>query len=85
MAKSNKTTDIGKAQQEAAQAVAKSYDEGLITLSQYDTILDKILDILDLVVSSAEDNNDKNLGCILVLHAISEISRECIESNPWLA
>ena len=44
MAKSNKTTDIGKAQQEAAQAVAKSYDEGLITLSQYDTILDKILD-----------------------------------------
>lgn len=48
-------------------------------------LLDKILDILDLVVSSAEDNNDKNLGCILVLHAISEISRECIESNPWLA
>lgn len=44
MAKSNKTTGIGKAQQEAAQAVAKSYDEGLITLSQYDTILDKILD-----------------------------------------
>lgn len=47
-------------------------------------LLDKILDILDLVVSSAEDNNDKNLGSILVLHALSEISTECIETNPWL-
>jgi hypothetical protein len=44
MAKSNKTPGISKAQQEAAQAVAESYEQGLITLSQYDKILDKILD-----------------------------------------
>ena len=53
------------------------------SLNKY-KLLDKILDILDLVVSSAADNNDKNLGSILVLHALSEISTECIETNPWL-
>jgi len=47
-------------------------------------LLDKILDILNLVVSSAVDISDRNAGCILILHALSEISRECTESNSWL-
>lgn len=47
-------------------------------------LLDKILDILNLLVSSAEDNNDRNLGCILILHALSEINSDCINANPWL-
>lgn len=47
-------------------------------------LLDKILDILNIIVSSAVDNSDKNAGCILVLHALSEISRDCTESNSWL-
>jgi len=52
-------------------------------MSKY-KLLDKILDILNLTVSSAVDANDRNVGCILVLHALSEISRECVESNSWL-
>lgn len=47
-------------------------------------LLDRILDILNLIVSSAEDMNDRNAGCILVLHGLSEISRDCTEANSWL-
>ena len=47
-------------------------------------LLDKILDILNLTVSSAADISDRNAGCILVLHALSEISRNCTEANSWL-
>ena len=47
-------------------------------------VLDRILDVLNMLVSSAEYDDDKNLGCIIILHALSEISGECIASNPWL-
>lgn len=48
-------------------------------------LLEKIIYILDKLVSSAELVENRNTGCIIVLYAIGEISRECIESNPWLA
>lgn len=47
-------------------------------------LLDKILDILDTLVSSAPTNEEKNIGCILILYSLAEISTECINSNPWL-
>tara|TARA_B100001057_G_C22845209_1_gene948742 strand:- start:663 stop:2198 length:1536 start_codon:yes stop_codon:yes gene_type:complete len=53
------------------------------TLDKY-KLLDKILNVLDALVSNGEGEDDKNLGSIIILHALSEISDECAASNPWL-
>lgn len=47
-------------------------------------LIEKILDVLDKLVSSATSSDDRNVGCIIVLYSLAEISRECINSNPWL-
>ena len=47
-------------------------------------ILDKILDVMDILVSNGESESDKNIGCILILYAISYINPQCIDANPWI-
>ena len=48
------------------------------------TILDKILDIINILVSNGETEGDKNTGCILVLYGLAFINYRCIQANPWL-
>ena len=43
-----------------------------------------ILNEIDTLISSADCNANKNLGCYYVLIAFAEISSECAESLPWL-
>lgn len=48
------------------------------------SILDKILDTLNILVSNGESDGDKNTGCILVLYGLAFINHRCIQANPWL-
>jgi hypothetical protein len=48
------------------------------------TLLDKILDIINILVSNGETEGDKNTGCILVLYGLAFINYRCIQANPWL-
>jgi hypothetical protein len=52
-------------------------------LNKY-VVMEIILDILDKLVSNGFTNDDKNQASIMILMAIGEINRECIEMNPWL-
>jgi len=47
-------------------------------------LLDKILGVLDALMSQSSELNDRNMGAIIILHALAEISPECVESNTWL-
>ena len=47
-------------------------------------VMDITMDIINKLISSGPNDDDKNKGCIMVLMAISEVSRECAESNSWL-
>lgn len=43
-----------------------------------------ILNEIDTLISSANCDTNKNLGCYYVLIAFAEISAECAQSLPWL-
>ena len=48
-------------------------------------IMEEIINKIDKIVSSANNDDDKNTGCILVLMSISDIVRECSTANAWLS
>ena len=48
------------------------------------SLLDKILDTLNILVSNGESDGDRNTGCILVLYGLAFINPRCIQANPWL-
>ena len=47
-------------------------------------VLETILDLINIIISSGNSEDDKNQGCILVLMALNEINRDCGRSNNWL-
>jgi len=47
-------------------------------------LLDKILFVLDALVTQSSNLDDRNMGAIIILHALAEISNDCVTSNPWL-
>jgi len=47
-------------------------------------LLDKILVVLDALVTQSSNLDDRNMGAIIILHALAEISNDCVTSNPWL-
>jgi len=47
--------------------------------------MEEIINKIDKIVSSANNDDDKNTGCILVLMSISDIVRECSTANAWLS
>jgi len=49
------------------------------------SLLDKILDTLNILVSYGETEGDRNTGCILVLYGLAFINHRCIQANPWLS
>ena len=49
------------------------------------SILDKILDTVNILISNGEGDGDRNTGCILVLYGLAFINQRCVEANPWLA
>jgi hypothetical protein len=49
------------------------------------SLLDKILDTVNILISNGEGEGDKNTGCILVLYGLAFINHRCIQANPWLA
>jgi len=48
-------------------------------------ILDKILDIMNKLVSNGETEADKQSGCIMILYALAFINPDVSRSNPWLS
>ena len=48
-------------------------------------IINKILNVLNILVTSGETDSDKNTGCILILYAMASINPQCVANNPWLA
>lgn len=58
-----------------------------IMISRQDkyTLLDKILDPVNAMVSNGATESDKQSGCIIVLYALAFINNRCILANPWLA
>lgn len=49
------------------------------------SLLDKILDTVNILISNGEGEGDKNTGCILVLYGLAFINHRCVQANPWLA
>ena len=47
-------------------------------------LLDKILVILDKLVSSSENLDDRNFGAIIILYALADLSGEVKQCNPWI-
>jgi hypothetical protein len=47
-------------------------------------LLDKILVVLDALVTQSSNLDDRNMGAIIILHALAEISNDCVTSNSWL-
>ena len=58
--------------------------EILVSRSDKYVLLDKVLDIVNILVSNGETEGDRNTGCILVLYGLSFINQRCILANPWL-
>ena len=54
-------------------------------LSNKQKIQNIIINEIDMLISSAEDIENKSLGCYYVLTALIEVSPECFQSLPWLA
>lgn len=61
-----------------------------LSISQVNTFKSKkkvqniILDCIQRLISSAEQNSDKILGSLYVLTALSEVSKDCAQAHPWL-
>lgn len=47
-------------------------------------ILDKILSIMNILVSNGESEADRNSGAIIILYAFASVNPRCIQANPWL-
>lgn len=47
-------------------------------------LLDKILVILDALVSSSQNLDDRNSAAIIILYAMADVSNEVKQSNPWI-
>jgi hypothetical protein len=47
-------------------------------------LLDKVLDVVNKMVSNGETDGDQQSGCIIVLYALATINNACIRANPWL-
>ena len=47
-------------------------------------VLETILDLINIIISSGVADDDKNQGCILVLMALNEVNADCGRSNNWL-
>ena len=43
-----------------------------------------ILDDINIFISSGKNTSFSNIGCLYVLTALSQVSKSCIESMPWL-
>ena len=58
-----------------------------IMISKQDkyTLLDKILEPVNAMVSNGRTDSDKQSGCIVVLYALAFINNRCVMANPWLA
>jgi hypothetical protein len=58
-----------------------------IMISKQDkyTLLDKILEPVNAMVSNGQTDADKQSGCIIVLYALAFINNRCVMANPWLA
>ena len=48
-------------------------------------ILDKVLTVMNILVSNGEMESDRNSGAILILYAFAAVNPRCIQANPWLA
>lgn len=59
-------------------------NEILISRADKYVLLDKVLDVVNVLVSNGETDADRNSGCILVLYGLAFINPRCIASNPWL-
>ena len=44
-----------------------------------------ILDDINIFLTSGKDYESSNIGCLYVLTALSLVSKECIDSMPWLS
>jgi hypothetical protein len=62
--------------QEAIEAVRDSDDRYYI--------MEELLDVIDMLVSSAYEEDNRRIGCIVVLLALSDIIPQVSEVNPWL-
>lgn len=47
-------------------------------------VMAKIVKIIDKLVSSSNNNDNKNLSCIIILMSIGDLNLDCVENNPWL-
>ena len=47
-------------------------------------VLETILDLMNIIVSSGSSDDDKNQGSILVLMSLNEVVGDCGRSNNWL-
>jgi hypothetical protein len=48
------------------------------------TLQNYILDDINIFITSGKNSSFSNIGCLYVLTALSYVSKECIESMPWL-
>ena len=76
---------------EARYKISRSYNIFInlhdIMISKQDkyTLLDKILEPVNAMVSNGQTDSDKQSGCIIVLYAMAFIDNRCILANPWLS
>lgn len=67
-----------------AHNLFQNIHEILISKSDKYALLDKVLDVINILVSNGETESDRNTGCILVLYGLAFINQRCILANPWL-
>lgn len=48
-------------------------------------VMEKIINIIDKLISSSDNQDNKNLSCIIVLMSIGNLNLDCVENNPWLS
>jgi hypothetical protein len=47
-------------------------------------VMEELLDVIDMIVSSAYEEDNRRTGCIIVLLALGDIIPQVSEVNPWL-
>ena len=48
-------------------------------------IQETILDDINIFITSGINKDSCNIGCLYVLTALSQVSKNCLEAMPWLA
>jgi hypothetical protein len=48
-------------------------------------VMEELLDVINMLVSSAYEEDNRRIGCIIVLLALADIIPQVSEFNPWLA